>query len=133
MFETIPPPLRFAKLWLTIGWMLIGCVIYESLTPEPPSFDNVPYWDKWGHLFSYGFLMLWFAQIYQRRSQRIWVALGLIGLGVGLEFAQEQTGYRTFEYADMLADALGTALGWGVATTALGAALGSIERRLLMR
>ena len=77
--------------------------------------------------------MLWFAQIYQRRSQRIWVALGLIGLGVGLEFAQEQTGYRTFEYADMLADALRTALGWVVATTALGAALASIERRLLMR
>ena len=120
MFETVPPPLRFAKLWITIGWVLVGYVIFESLRPDPPSFDAVPDWDKWGHTIAYMVLMLWFAQIYLRRSQRIEIGMALLGLGIAIEFAQRETGYRTFEYLDMVADGVGVLIGYGLSWTPLG-------------
>jgi VanZ family protein len=58
--------------------------------------------------------MLWFAFLYRRTPTRLWYALGFIAMGVAIEFIQPYTG-RDFEVADMLADALGVALGWGVA------------------
>lgn len=130
MFETIPPPLHFAKLWLAIGWLLVGLVIFESLRPDPPSFDFVPYWDKWGHLLSYGILMGWFAQIYQKRRQRIWIAAALVVLGIAIEFAQQQTGYRTFEYLDMVADGVGVLIGYGLSWTPLGRSIRYAENML---
>ena len=124
MFETIPPPLRYAKLWLAIGWLMIGYVIYESLIPQQWDFDYItPWWDKWSHLVIFAVLMLWFAQIYLRRRQRVWIALSLVGLGIAIEFAQEQTGYRSFEYLDMVADGIGAVIGYGLSWTPLGGSI----------
>jgi glycopeptide antibiotics resistance protein len=36
---------------------------------------------------------------------------------VALEFAQEATGYRSFELADMAVNSLGVLLGWGISAT----------------
>ena len=58
--------------------------------------------------------MLWFAFLYRRAPTRAWYALGFVAMGIAIEFIQPYTG-RDFELADMLADALGVALGWGVA------------------
>ena len=55
--------------------------------------------------------MFWFAFLYRRTPTRLWYALGFIAMGVAIEFIQPYTG-RDFEIADMLADALGVALGW---------------------
>jgi hypothetical protein len=38
-----------------------------------------------------------------------------IAMGVALEFAQGELGYRTYEVYDMYANALGVLLGWGTA------------------
>ena len=35
-----------------------------------------------------------------------------VAMGIGLEFLQGLTDYRTFEIADMLADAFGVSIGW---------------------
>ena len=58
--------------------------------------------------------MLWFAFLYRRTPTRAGYALGFVAMGIAIEFIQPCTG-RDFEVADMLADALGVALGWGVA------------------
>ena len=55
--------------------------------------------------------MLWFAQLYRSGPKKRLIALGLIGFGIAIEFAQEQTGYRQFEVADMVADGIGVAMG----------------------
>jgi VanZ family protein len=60
--------------------------------------------------------MFWFAYLYRRTPTRALYAAGFIAMGVAIEFIQPYTG-RHFELADMLADALGVALGWGVALT----------------
>ena len=121
--------LHFHRFWLALGWAWIAWVIYLSLIPEPPGMDG-PWWDKIGHSVAYIALMLWFAQLYHPRSTKFWVALGLVALGIAIEFAQEQTGYRHFEIADMVADASGVAVGFLLAETPLGKLLRLVERVL---
>lgn len=119
--------LRFHAFWLALGWLWIAGVVYLSLIPEPPGIDG-PWGDKIGHSLAYSALMLWFAQLYPARSKRLWAALGLVALGIAIEFAQEQTGYRKFEIADMCADALGVGLGLVLAETPLRSVLAWFER-----
>jgi VanZ family protein len=108
------PALRFLRLWQAIGVLLIGFVVYLSLTPHPIEVP-VKHGDKYGHVLAYATLMFWFAQIYLGRHARIGWAIGFVAMGVGLEFLQRLTDYRTFEIADMIADACGViiALKWG--------------------
>ena len=98
---------------LALGWAGVAAVIYLSLTPAPPRVD-VEGGDKLGHLLAYGTLTYWFCQFYIHKA-RLAYALGFVAMGVALEFAQRATGYRSFEVADMVANALGVAAGWGMA------------------
>ena len=45
------------------------------------------------------------------RAKKWSIAVGLVALGIAIEFAQEQTRYRQFEIADMGADGIGVAIG----------------------
>jgi len=58
--------------------------------------------------------MFWFAFLYRRTPTRLAYAVGFVAMGVAIEFIQPYTG-RNFELADMAADAIGVALGWGAA------------------
>ena len=98
------------RAWLAVGWFGIALLIYLSLMPNPPEIDIVQ-GDKLEHIAAYGTLMFWFAQVPIMRDRRLITALVLFGLGVVLEFVQGATGYRTFSYGDMAADAIGVALG----------------------
>ena len=121
--------LRHFRLWQAFGGALCLLVVYFSLTPSPPDlgFDQS---DKLGHLAAYAGLMWWFAQLYPTlRSRLIWAA-AFVALGVGLEFAQRATGYRTFELADMAADAAGVLLGWLAAPPRLPNLLAWLESHL---
>ncbi len=111
-----------------IGWLLIAVVIYLSLTPHPIEID-VQQGDKLGHILAYFAMMTWFAQLYQRRSHWRW-GIGFIALGIGLEYLQGWSGYRDFEYLDMVADTTGVAAGWLLGGTAVAQALGGLERRV---
>ena len=119
--------LRFRRLWLAIGWIMIATVFYLSLIPELPGPDS-PFGDKFNHIFTFTTLMLWFSQLYRSRSQRLIVALGLMAFGIAIEFAQEQTGYRQYEVADMGADAIGIAFGFLLSETPLIRGLHWFER-----
>ena len=98
---------------LALGWAGVAAVIYLSLTPAPPRIDLTG-GDKLGHLLAYAALTYWFCQFYFHKA-RLYYALGFVAMGIALEFAQGATGYRSFEVADMAANALGVAAGWGTA------------------
>ena len=105
------PALRWLRLWLTTGWVLIAAVVYLSLAPAPPELD-LPQGDKFGHVLAYAVLMFWFIQIYDGRRIRMGLAAGFVTLGIVLEVLQGFTGYRTFDVHDMAANMGGVALGW---------------------
>lgn len=119
-------PLRLVAVWRVVGWLLVGAIVYLSLTPQPLAID-FNNGDKLGHACAYLVVMLWFAQLYERARQPRWGA-AFIALGVALEYVQGWTGYRDFEYADMAADAAGVLLGWLLAATALSRLLQGLER-----
>lgn len=122
-------PLTYFGVWLAIGVMLILAVCYESLTPSPISIEGLKYTDKLGHFFSYFTMMAWFAQLFQRRGHWLWL-LFFVALGYGLELLQLLSGYRSFEYADLAADAAGALLAWGLASTKFARCLLNAERYL---
>lgn len=105
------PGLRLRALWLALGWLIAAAIVWVSLTPSPPKIE-LEGGDKLGHMASYLLLMFWFCQIYLRRGARLGYAIGFALMGVTLEFAQGALGSRSFETADMLANAAGVALGW---------------------
>jgi VanZ family protein len=105
---------RARPFWVTGGWVVLAGIVYLSVTPSPPSADFESS-DKIGHLLAYGVLMLWFSLLY---AQRRLLAAAFIALGIALEFVQGALGYRSYEVADMLANALGVLLGWGGALLA---------------
>jgi VanZ family protein len=123
------PPYRFRKFWVALGWLLVLAIVYLSVAPNPPQID-VEQGDKFGHVIAYGVLMLWFAQLYPRTGVRMAYAAGFMLLGVALEFVQRMTGYRSFEYADMIADAGGVLLGWLAGPPRLPNALGWLDTLL---
>ena len=121
-------PLKLRKLWLAIGWLLIGVVIWLSLIPSPP---KVPTNDKVAHLVAYGTLRGWIGQLYRRPLMRLSYAFSLVLLGVVLEFTQWMGGHRWFDVNDAVANALGVLL--ALLTLKLGADrwLYWIERRVM--
>jgi VanZ family protein len=115
------------RLWLVLGWSLVLFVIYLSLTPEPVQV-SVDHGDKYGHIFAYAMLMSWFANLYALSGRRMQFAAGFVALGIALEFVQGWTGYRSFEVADMAADAAGVGIGWLLAPPRLPNYLQGVER-----
>ncbi len=105
------PDFRFQALWIGAGFTLVIIVIYLSLAPgSVPSTGSQG--DKLMHVMAYALPMSWFANLWPQTATRIKIAIGLIALGIALEFVQRWTGYRTFEVADMLADGIGVMAGW---------------------
>lgn len=92
------------------GWLWAATIVYLSLTPSPPD-PGFDYGDKLGHLLAYGGLMFWSCFLYRYRYTRLAYGIGWIALGVALEFAQDATGTRSFELADMAANTLGVLAG----------------------
>jgi VanZ family protein len=113
--------------WLAVGWLWVTAVFYVSLMPHPP--QPVHFWsaDKLEHALAYSLLMLWFCQVYRQRRSRMILAALLVVMGVAVEYLQRETGYRTFDYADMLANSTGVVVGWAWARTGLGRVFAYLE------
>jgi len=125
------PELRFRKIWLAIGYGMIGVVILLSVMSDPPTPDiDLPSIDKLYHTLTYFLLMIWFAQIYHVNKQKYLWALFFIILGVALEYIQNYSPERYFELSDMVANTVGVIVGILLAGTALRNALVRIERSL---
>ena len=115
------------SVWRGLGWLWVAAVFYLSLTPHPPEPVSFSGADKFEHALAYAVLMLWFCQIYGEPRVRLFLAF--VAMGVGIEMLQGLSGYRYFEYADMLANASGALIGWGLAQTGLGRVLTMLENK----
>lgn len=96
--------------WRVIAWFGIALLLYLSLTPRPPNIQ-LNHGDKLGHMLAYGVLTYCWAQVLTAKRQRLALALSFIALGVILEYIQGWTGWRTFDYYDMLANTAGVVTG----------------------
>ncbi len=105
---------------------MIAGVVVLSLIPVEVDFREDS--DKVAHLFAYGSLSLWFGMIFAGTGRQLGIAVAFAALGVALEFLQGMTDYRTFDIADMVANTIGAALGWGLAQTPLKNGFAWIER-----
>lgn len=123
--------MRYFKIWLAFGWLLVWLVCYFSLISNPPKidlkFENL---DKIVHALSYFVLMSWFAQLYQSKQSRMFYALFFILLGVTLEYIQGLGHTRLFEYADMLANTTGVLMGLLLTKGKLKGALLLVEDKM---
>jgi VanZ family protein len=119
--------LKYRSAWLVGGGLLVALVVYLSLTPHPPVVMTFNESDKLEHCMAYAALSLWFCQIYVQTRQRVKVAVALIAMGITIEILQGLSGYRFFEYADMLANSVGVLAGFLLARTRLGRAFIWIE------
>jgi VanZ family protein len=124
------PQLRMRRWWLAAGWLLAAAIVWLSLVPSPPSLD-VEEGDKLGHLVGYGLLMFWFGELHALRRARIAYAVAWIAMGVALEFIQGQTGYRSYDPLDMLANAIGVLIGWAIAIATRQQVFVRLERLML--
>lgn len=126
--ESTSTALLYRYWWIALGWGFVLLVVYLSLMRAPQTLDPKAF--DAGHLLAYGWLMIWFAQLYRRSAARLVIATALFALGVALEFLQGTTDHRTFDYADMGMNALGVALGLLVARTPAQYALRWLERSI---
>lgn len=125
--------LRYHPLWLALGGLWIAIVVLGSLMPGPPTPITFDQSDKFSHALAYGWLMLWFCQLYAGTQRRFVLALAFVALGAGLEFLQTLTPDRTYDLLDMAANTSGVLIGWVLATTPLAHTLRLLETRYSAR
>ncbi len=124
--------LKYFRLWLVLGWLIVIAVIFLSLISKIPINVPVQFSDKIGHFIAYAVLMGWFVQLFRNRRVLLLHAVLLVGMGIGLEFLQGYTG-RHFEYADMAANTGGVLFGLLLLFTPLRTLLLRFEGRFLIR
>ena len=107
------------RRWLRLLWALaILLVIVGSLLPGSSmpmrALGQLDISDKLMHFAAY-LVLAFLPALHERRPALIAAFVGAIALGIGLEFAQRLSPGRTFEIADMAADAAGVLCGFVLA------------------
>lgn len=103
----------YLTFWRISFWLVIGLLLFLTITPTPPQPINLPQIDKIYHCAAFAgttFLML---AAYGRTNQ-IWSIYVATALGVLIEVIQYFVPGRGFSIADMLADFVGVLIGFGV-------------------
>jgi len=119
--------LRFKRLWLACGLLLISGVTFASVVTVPRQVTVFLLNDKLMHVFVYACLMGWFAQLFRHDTTRLIFVVLLSGMGIGIEFLQAATPRRHFEVMDMIANTSGIVLAWALAYTWFGTILWRFE------
>ena len=116
---------RHRRIWFVLGWGMVATVVVLSLIPLDVDLGEGR--DKVAHFVAYGSLSFWFGMLFEGRGRQLLAAVGFAAMGVAIEFLQGLTDYRTFDVFDMLANAIGAAIGFGLAQTPLRNALSWVE------
>jgi VanZ family protein len=117
--ETRGPQAGSIQTWLRVlFWLAVLSVAILSLLPSQrlPGF-TATVWDKAQHAGGFALLALLGLRAYAAGSGKGTgpVLVGLVALGIAIELAQSATGWRHGDARDVLADAVGLALGWMLA------------------
>jgi VanZ family protein len=97
-------------LFRTTAVGIVFAIFVLSLIPNPPG--AVPGGDKLHHFIAYGSCMFAWAMALSTPKSRFIALILICAMGVLIEFLQGWSGWRTFEVADMIANALGATFGW---------------------
>jgi len=101
-----------APWWRGLTLLMTLAVLYLALSPSPPRQMDTG-WDKSNHALAFASLMVaGFFGYASSRARLVGLWLALLALGAGIEIAQTYVPNRSGEWQDLLADALGLALGW---------------------
>ena len=112
-------PLRYARRWQAAGIAVLVLVLGFTLAPDVNLQGMAVASDKWLHGVTFAFLTVWFSGQYGPRSY--WrVALGMLAFGGFIELCQRMLSYRSAESLDLLADAIGIAVGLAIAAAGAG-------------
>ncbi len=114
-------PLIHARRWKLASIALLSAVLVAALMPAVWFWDDrvsglrwVEGIDKWTHAATFVVLALWFCGMYSRSVYWI-IAGGLLIFGIAIEGCQYLVSYRTADWVDVAADAVGIAVGLAVA------------------
>ena len=123
-------PFHRPRLWLGL-WLLAVAVVavlsLVNLSRLPPVPDGG---DKVEHFLAYGLLTASAMQLFARRRGCLFVAVLLVALGIGLEFAQGAlTTTRMADPRDALANTLGVLAGLATLLTPLRGLLLALDAR----
>lgn len=122
-------PLPRKRIWLALWFLAIIILVVVCLLPAP-DLPKVGLNDKLEHALAFAVLSASAVQLFVRGRVLATVAIGLLALGIGIEFAQGAfTTTRAMERADVIADAIGICAGMLVAWTPLRDVLLHIDRR----
>lgn len=98
-------------LWRLAFLLCLIAVLVLSLLNDPDPRLSTG-WDKGNHVLA--FCVLTLLGRWSFPQQALLLVVGLCVYGIGIEILQALSGYRFAEYADLLADAIGVALGFGL-------------------
>ena len=104
--------MNFVTLARIAGVMIVLAIWVLSLMPLKEAL--LPGGDKLHHFVAYGTVMfVWIIALSpQTRRQQITLAILFILMGIAVEFIQGIVPYRSFSWADALANTGGVLLGW---------------------
>ena len=121
MSDALPliKPLRRPRLWAALWFSAVLLVIVVCLIPPPP----IPLpenGDKGEHFLAYFILAGSAVQLFRHRRPLLCVGVGLVLMGIGIEFAQGAlTDDRMADPMDALANMIGVLAGLATALTPL--------------
>ncbi len=98
--------------WRSLFWLTALAVLVLSLLPPSPHLPDTG-WDKSNHLLAFAVLAV--LGLHSYPGSRVALLLGLLAYGGLVEGLQSLTPYRYAEWTDLVADAAGLFLGWGLA------------------
>jgi hypothetical protein len=115
---------NYLFLSAAIGWFIISIILLTlpgTAFPQEDWLDKI-WFDKWVHIGMFSILAwLWCAYWYYHKMneaaatlKRIFIAIGIFCLlyGILMEFVQKNyIPYRSFDFGDIVADAVGSSLG----------------------
>ncbi len=103
------------KIWRLLLLLLLIFISYMALSPAPPKSVGTS-WDKLNHAMAFASLAFcghW--SLSPGRARWLQLPLTLLAYGGAIELLQLNIPGRDGEWADMLGDAVGVALGLGAA------------------
>ena len=105
-------PFRRPMLWATLWCSAVAFVVVASLVTIPAPLEVPSGGDKVEHFLAYGALSAGAVQLYRRWASLYSVAIALVLMGIGLEYAQGAlTETRMTDRMDALANTLGVIAG----------------------
>lgn len=112
-------PLRRPRLWTALWGLAVLVVVVVCLIPPPPM-DLPNNSDKVEHVLAYFILAGSAVQLFRRGRPLLWAGVGLVLMGVCIEFAQGAlTSTRSADPMDAIANTIGVLAGMATAFTPL--------------